>query len=228
MTYNFLVLSLFFLLPGMIIYWFRKDLRKMIHIMALCSIPFAFTERFFYPSYWEPVFLFNLVKILGFGIEDILFLVGLSAFTSTVYAFCFRLLYVVEKGRTLFKIVCRFLGVFSLTFIGIGIAVFFNIQMIYGSFGIMFSIGLFIVFLRKDLILPGVAGGSLSVIVYALLCFCLQWVFPDIFKLTWHTEQFLNIFIAGIPLEELIYGFAAGWVATVFYPFVFCMGFEPR
>ncbi len=199
----------------------------MIHIMALCSIPFAFTERFFYLSYWEPVFLFDLVNTLGFGIEDILFVTGLSAFTSTVYAFCFRLGYVMEKGRTAFQIVCRCLTVFSLTFILVVIVVVLNIQMIYGSFGIMLGMGLFIVLLRKDLLVPGLAGGVLSMVVYSVPCFFLKWIFPDIFYLTWHTEKFLNLFIAGIPLEELIYGFAAGVIATVFYPFVFCMRFKP-
>jgi len=165
---------------------------------------------------------------VGFGIEDIFFVVGLSAFTSTVFAFCFRLGYAVKKKSTISQIACRCLGVFSLVFIGVALVVFLNIQMIYGSFGIMFGVGFLIVFLRKDLMIPGVAGAILSVIVYAVPCFFLQWIFPDIFKLTWHTEKFLNIFIAGIPFEELIYGFAAGGVATVFYPFVFCMRFETR
>jgi hypothetical protein len=194
--------------------------------MALCSVPFAFTERFFYPSYWEPVFLFDLVKTLGFGVEDLLFVTGLSAFTSTVYAFCFRLGYVMEKKRTLFRILCRCLGIFGLAFILIGIVVVLKIEMIYGSFGIMSGIGVLILFLRKDLIIPCLTGGVLSVIVYSLPCFVLKGIFPDIFKLTWHTEKFLNFFIAGIPVEELMYGFSAGAIATVFYPFVFGMRFD--
>ena len=51
---------------------------------------------------------------------------------------------------------------------------------------------------------------------------------PGLFKNIWHTEKFLNIFIAGVPLEELLYGFSSGFVATAFYPYVFGRRFIHR
>ena len=35
------------------------------------------------------------------------------------------------------------------------------------------------------------------------------------------TEKFLNTKIFHIPLEELIYAFSSGFIATLFYPYVF-------
>ena len=87
LKYDFLILSLLFLVPGAVIYALRQDLRPVIRVMMLCSIPFAFTEFLFYPDYWEPVFLFDLAARIGFGIEDVVFVCGLGAFTSTGFLF---------------------------------------------------------------------------------------------------------------------------------------------
>ncbi len=189
--------------------------------MALFSIPFAFTERFFYPSYWEPTFLFGLADKIGFGIEDILFVVGLSAFTSTSYAFFFKQRY-EAIGFIQFRSICaRCIALLGSTFLLVAIAVLLDIAMIYASFFIMLCISLFIFFHRNDLLLPSMIGGILSVTVYSLLCLCYNALFPDIFKIIWHSDQFLNKFFLGIPVEELMYGFAAGLIATAFYPYVF-------
>jgi lycopene cyclase-like protein len=228
MAYNFLILSFIFLIPGIIIYITRNDLRNVIHVMAFCAIPFAFTERFFYPSYWEPVFLFDLADKIGFGIEDIIFVIGLSAFTSTAYAFFFGLGYSTINKININSVLFRGATVLGLAFSLIVFVALLNIEMIYGSFAIMLCISCFLVMIRKDLAIPGFMGGILSVILYSTLCLCLQVPFPGIFKLTWHTDQFLNIFILGIPLEEIMYGFSSGVIATVFYPYVFCKRFDSR
>ncbi|MBW1892641.1 MAG: hypothetical protein JRI91_02940 [Deltaproteobacteria bacterium] len=201
-------------------------MREVIHVMALCSIPFAFTERFFYPSYWEPVFLFDLADKIGFGIEDLLFVIGLSAFTSTTYAFFFGVGYCMINKFSLLSVIFKGLTVLGSAFLLIVLVALLNIEMIYGSFGIMLGISCFIFMARKDLLIPSLIGGILSTTVYSSLCLCLNALVPGVFKLTWHTDQFLNIFILGIPLEELIYGFAAGMIATAFYPYAFSKRFD--
>ncbi|AUX28036.1 MULTISPECIES: lycopene cyclase domain-containing protein [Sorangium] len=90
MTYEFLLLSVLFLLPGIAIWVARPDLRSLMKRAAVASLPFAATERLFYPTYWTPKFLFDLADRFGFGVEDLLFIVGLSAFSSTAYAVVFR------------------------------------------------------------------------------------------------------------------------------------------
>lgn len=226
MAYNFLTLSLIFLIPGLIVYISRKDLRKVIHLMALFSLPFALTERFFYPSYWEPVFLFNLIDIIGFGIEDILFVIGLSAFTSTAYAFFMRRRYTAAETKKRVNAAVTCCIITGIVLIMVTTSVMLEIEMIYGSFLIMGAISLFIFIRRRDLCIPGLAGGFFSAGIYTGLCLLLSVISPGIFQLTWHTDQFLNSFILGIPVEELIYGFASGTIATIFYPFVFDLEFK--
>lgn len=220
MEYNFLVLSLLFLVPGGIIFVVRPDLRRVIGLMALCSIPFAFTERLFYPSYWEPRFLFDLADRIGFGIEDVLFVVGLASFTSTAYAFFTGARYRPVEQSSRPSLARRAGVVLGATLLLTGALAMARVPMIYGSLGIMLGVSGVLCVLRRDLILPALVGGLLSMMVYALLCLALARLLPRVFELTWHTERFLGRFVLGIPLEELMYGFGAGVAATVFYPYV--------
>lgn len=197
-----------------------------MRILAICSLPFGFTEFLFYPSYWEPVFLFDLVNYLGFGIEDLIFVMGLSAFTSTAYPFFLKRKLIainIKNGISSLKILflvlaCCFFFVFLLDV--------WKIPMIYGAPILMILMSIGIMGIRNDLILPGLLGGLLSTVIYAFLCLVLLLIYPDLFQLTWHTEKFINRNIYGVPVEELIYGFTSGSIATLFYPFVFRHRYE--
>ena len=219
MKYNFLVLAVLFLLPGALIFLLRRDLRRVIGVMAAWSLPFAFTEYFFYPEYWQPEFLFDLADVVGFGLEDFVFVVGLAAFTTTAYPFVFRREYVqleaaVAPGRR------AGFAILGVTFALVGVVFVLRIPMIYGSVGIMIAVTAALCARRRDLAAPGGLGGLTAMGVYGLLCLVFGFIFPDIFALAWNTDKFLNVFVLGIPVEELLYGFAAGAAATVFYPFV--------
>lgn len=222
MTHNFLVLSLLFLAPGVVIFALRADLRRVIAVVALCSIPFAFTEFLFYPSYWEPTFLFDLADRIGFGIEDLLFVVGLGAFSSTAYAFFTGARFVAIDGAhlTLGAVARRAAPVLGVTFALTAAVALVGVPMIYGAFGIMLAVSAVICLLRRDLALPSLLGGLLSMLVYSGLCLAFAALLPGVFELAWHTEQFLDRSVLGIPVEELMYGFAAGVAATAFYPYV--------
>lgn len=228
MTYNFLLLALLFLLPGLVIFLARADLRPVIGLMAVCSLPFALTESLFYPSYWEPVFLFDLARRIGFGIEDVLFVVGMAGFTSTVYAAARGRRYVAHGATDARAVARRALATLALTFVLVGLAALASVPMIFGSFAIMLLVSAGMVLLRRDLVVPGLLGGLLSLAVYTALCLIFAWLLPDIFQLAWHSDQFSNLFVLGVPLEELMYGFASGVAATVFYPFAFGRRFDVR
>ncbi len=218
--YNFLILSLLMFLPGTVIFLQRKDLRRVISILALCSLPFAFTEFLFYPTYWEPRFLWNLINKIGFGFEDILFVVGLSAYTSTGYAFVFhKQLLPYPKGK--FSAFETLLIFFLFCLLSIFLFVSLKIHLIYGAPILMLVFSFFIFFKRRDLILPGFYGAIVTTITYSLLCYILIFIYPNVFELTWHTEKFLNIKILNLPIEELMYASTSGCIATLFYPFVF-------
>ncbi|MBN2528488.1 MAG: hypothetical protein JXR76_19020 [Deltaproteobacteria bacterium] len=233
-AYPFLLLCGLLMIPAAVIFVVRSDLRKPMGVMAGLSIPFAFTEFLFYPSYWEPKFLFDLANRIGFGIEDFLFVIGLGAFTSTVYPAVFfkkrvplsvstpSLRSVAGKKR-LTKLIVPIGVAFLLT----AIMAALSIPMIWGCVPIMILIALSIVVIRRDLRSAAAWGGVLSAIAYFLICQALGVLVPNVFELNWHAEKFFGVYILGVPLEEITYAFAAGTVASVVYPFAFNEAFCP-
>ncbi len=221
LAYPFLVLSLLFLLPGVFILVLRRDLWPVMRRVGLCSLPFALTEFLFYPTYWKPRFLWDLVEVLGFGLEDFLFVVGLAAFTSTGYAFVFRRRYVALKAGKHRSRWRRCVEVLSVTFVSVAILALLGIPMIYGSCLIMIAMYGWMVWGRRDLAASGLWGALITTVVYTGLCMMLGWLIPDVFAMAWNTEAFLNLYVWGVPVEELMYASTSGLVATCFYPYIF-------
>jgi hypothetical protein len=228
LTWNFLTLALLFALPGMLIGAARPDLRRVIARVIPFSLPFACSEFLFYPSYWEPAFLFDLGRRIGFGIEDILFVTGLAAFTTTGYACACNRAY-GPQGSITFRSCCiRTLWLFGLTGALLLGSLAAGLPVIYGACLVMAAATLAMLWQRPDLISPALLGGCISAATYFMLCLAAGRLMPGVFKNIWRTEKFLNIYMAGVPLEELLYGFSSGFAATAFYPYVFSRRFVRR
>jgi hypothetical protein len=113
-----------------------------------------------------------------------------------------------------------------LTLVLVIVFVLLRVPMIYGSVIIMMLVAVVMLNQRRDLIRPGFLGAGITLLVYSLLALMAKWIYPSIFEFTWHTDKFLNLFLLGIPIEEMLYGTAAGLLATVCYPFIFSQRFE--
>lgn len=218
-SYPFLVLSLLLLVPGGVIWALRRDLRGVMGWMALASLPFALTEWLFYPDYWSPPFLWGLVEVLGFGVEDVLFVVGLGAFSSTAYAFAFQQRYTAEavvwRG-----VAARGGGLLGGIFLGVAAVAWLGAPMIYGALVLMgLGVGV-MVWRRPELGAPSVAGCVIVAAVYTGLCLVFEALLPGVFATYWHTEALFDRFTLGVPVEEVLYAGASGASATAFYPFV--------
>ena len=74
---NVITLTFWFLL-----FWVRKDLRKMMLTMSIMALPLAFFDLMFVPSYWNPVTLFHI----PIGIEGFLFAFSVGGIASVLYA----------------------------------------------------------------------------------------------------------------------------------------------
>ncbi len=216
LDYSFLVLTLILAVPAVVVWATRADLRRPIHLMMLASIPFAFTERLFYPEYWRPKFLFDLVNVIGFGIEDILFVTALAAFASMGWYWLTKRGFEGSEPGMVRRIVGPLVVCFGL----VAVAAIAGVAMIYAAPAIMFVCGAAVCVVRSDLWGHALGGAALTTVVYGGVCGVLMLVIPSVFELDWNTDKFLNLFVLGIPVEELLYGSASGFVATVFYPFV--------
>ncbi|MCX7727402.1 MAG: lycopene cyclase domain-containing protein, partial [Chitinispirillaceae bacterium] len=185
--------------------------------MGLCSIPFAFTEWMFYPSYWQPKFLWNLADKIGFGIEDLIFVTGLGGLTATIYPFSFAKKLMSEDKTHLKATIIRLFFVFLITALLVFLIFILKIPMIYGAVAIMLLTSFFIILKRKDLFLPSLLGGILTCFIYIVICLIFSLIFKEAFKNVWHGDKFSGVYIAGILLEEYLYGFSAGVAGSLFY-----------
>lgn len=228
MSYSFLVLSLLFLIPGALILVLRRDLRRMLLVMGVLSLPFAATEFLFYPTYWEPPMLFDLVEIIGFGIEDVLFVVGLGWLTAGIYPALTRRRVVGALPVFRRTALLRLLVIFAVVAAAVAATAAAGVATIYAAPLIMVAVTLWILRCREDLLLPALAGAVLTTLVYAVLSWLLLLLIPGVFELDWNTEEFSNIFVLGIPLEELLYGASAGLAGSVFYPYLTDARLLPR
>jgi hypothetical protein len=218
--HDFLLLAILFALPGAVVFALRRDLRPLILRAAIASLPFAFTERLFYPEYWSPKFLFDLIDVLGFGLEDLLFVAGLGAFTATAYPFAFRRRPVPREGdrpRPFARGLALIGAAIGATLLGIAA----HVPAIYSAPAAMLAGAGFVIARRPDLLSAGLLGGVVSTLVYGAICLVYAAILPGVFDRVWHTEVFLDRFILGVPLEELVYGFGAGASAAVVFPWAF-------
>lgn len=221
LTYSFLTLSLLLAIPGVVVWVARPDLRPVIGWMALTSLPFALTEALFYPDYWRPKFLWDLVEVLGFGLEDFLFVAGLAAFSSTAWAFVTgQRLEPLPAERRPGSPLRAGLGALLVCFLLVGALVLVEVPMIYGAPLIMTGMSAAILAARRDLIVPALGGALVTTLVYTIACLLLAWLIPEVFALDWNTDKFLDTYVLGVPVEELLYASTAGLIATIFYPFV--------
>ena len=219
MRYNFLILCVLFAVPPLCIYVLRPDLRRPMAVTALFALPFGLTESWFYPEYWQPRFLFDLADRVGFGIEDFLFVAALGSFTATVYPCVAKKTYVPITGRAAGACLWRPALVFGsalLLVLGLRLA---GMPTIYAVCVIMIGVTAVMLALRRDLIRVCLAGGFWTLLVYAVLCQVFQWLLPGVFDLAWNTEKLSNRHLLGVPLEELLYGFSAGFSGAAVYPF---------
>lgn len=226
-NYPFLVLCILMIIPVVAAGVWRRDLVRHMARMALVSLPFAFTEFMFYPDYWDPPFLFDAAARFGFGLEDFLFVAALGAMAIGLYPALARkqlqAFTTQTPPRALLK-TAMLTGTALLAAVTGWVARF---PAIYTGLFVMITIPLVLLLAaRPDLWRHAWMSGGTSLIAYTGVCMALELILPGTFARYWHTGNLLDAFAGPLPVEELVYGFAAGFAAAVIYPFAFGLEFR--
>lgn len=222
--YRFLMLCLLLTIPGAAIWTVRSDLRRMMGVTAGAALPFALFEPLFLDRYWSPTFLFRLDAILGFGLEDFLFVSALGAIGSGLYpallrkglAPCDRPLARVRRLLPAAIAAAMLVALFAAGIPPLALA--------------CATMGAFLVAtgaMRPDLSVPAVLGGCATALAYWLVCLVFAWLYPGVFGSTWNPDALTGLAMLGVPIEEPFYAMLAGGTATVFYPLVANRRFVP-
>ncbi len=227
MRYEFLLLSVLFLVPGGCFWFLRPDLRPLMKRAVGVSLPFAATEWLFYPEYWTPRFLFGLADHIGFGIEDVLFVSGLGAFSSTAYAVAFRRT-PVPRGAMVARPWLRVARAFGVAMAVTGGLLAAGVPILYAAVVTMVSVSAALLLARPDLAVPSLLGALVSAVIYLGLCLVFGALVPGVFERTWRPSLLLPGRLLGVPLDEVLYGLGAGFCATAVPAWAFGLRFVQR
>jgi len=88
---------------------------------------------------------------------------------------------------------------------------------IYAGIAAMVLGAIAAVMCRPDLKVNTLVGGILFLAIYTIFLLGLKWLAPGYIEQVWNLKALSGIFIYGLPLEELVFGFSFGLVWTGIY-----------
>lgn len=209
--YVWLAWSIAFLVAWLALFLLFSRHRKVMIWSSVCTMPFGLTEPLFVPRYWDPPSLFDLAQRTGFDIESLLFAFGIGGVGATIYN--------IILARDLEPIGLwerrahrhRFHGLALLVPVLTFPALYFlPWNPIYPAIVAMVLGAAATVACRIDLKWRTLIGGMLFAAYYAAFMLLLEWSAPGYIARVWNLTALSGITIAGIPLEELVFGFAFG------------------
>jgi hypothetical protein len=209
--YAWLIWSAAFLLPWAALFVARPRLRQRMLWASLLTASFGLTEPLFVPAYWNPPTLFDLAHRTGFDIESLVFCFAIGGLATAGYPALVqaperRLDYGAHQaaghrwhGIALASPVVVFVVLLPLPW-----------NPIYAGIGALLTGAMATLLCRPDLWRNTLIGGLLFLTLYTLFLLGLKWLWPGYIEAVWNLPNLLLWRPAGLPLEELLFGFAFG------------------
>lgn len=207
-----------FLVPWALLYFSQPSLRRhMLNVSAATSL-LGLTEPIFVPRYWNPPSLLDLAQRTGFDLESFIFCFAIGGIGSVFYLVItrgnLRPIPAAQRLRARHRfhalalmapyLLFPFLYVLPWNPIYPGIA-----ALAIGSGATIAC--------RPELGRKTLAGGVLFLGLYALFMMFLVLFTPGYIGQVWNLPDLSGIVIAGIPLEELAFGFTFGMYWSSLY-----------
>lgn len=210
----YLVGGLIFGLVWLLFFLTRRDLRReMLALSFLAGIMGPISEHFYLKDYWQPQYWFPA----SLRIEDFLagfFLGGISAVGYEVV------------WRKRHKCACEFSANWVLpaaAIVGLAAMVFLfhgaGLNSIYASILSFLLVAIILLGLRRDLVPAALGSGIVLATIMFLFYAVYRVLFPGIIESWWKLGNISGVLLAGIPIEELFWGFSWGMVGGSLYEF---------
>ena len=216
--YVWLMWSSAFLLPWLLLFVAFPPHRRQMWWASLLMAPFGLTEPLFVPEYWNPPSLFELAQRTGFDIESIIFSFAIGGVGAVLYNI------VTRKRLEPFGLHDRHHSrdrwhpwALATPFALFPILYFLPWNVIYAGVAAMTAGAIAAVLCRPDLKSNTLLGGVLFLAIYTSFLLGLKWSAPGYIELVWNLKALSGISIYGLPLEELLFGFAFGLMWTGIY-----------
>ncbi len=211
LQYVWLIWSLAFLVPWLLLYLFFPAHRKAMLWASLFTMPFGLTEPLFVPEYWAPPSLFDLALTTGFDIESLIFCFGIGGVGVVLYNILTgaRFSQVSETYRRSPLHRHHRLAI-TAPFITYPILYFFPWNPIYPAFVAMIVGTIATILCRPDLKTKTWVGGLLFLGYYWIFISGLELLSPGYVERVWNLEALSGILFFGIPVEEFIFALTFG------------------
>lgn len=215
--YAYLIGSLMFGAVWLYIYRKRPDLRKEQLFMSFAICILGLSEHLFFGEYWKPQFIVAIPAINA-GIESLLLSFFYGGIASTLYEFVFNDVLKIysresQKQRTLEIAVSILFGgvVFLLSWSTL------SINIIYATSIALISVGAFLVYFRKDLLLPALVNGVIMALLSLFILWLFGLLFDGVFDAWWQIDLLTGYRIFNVPFEEILWHFSLGFAVGPMY-----------
>lgn len=207
LIWSLLILSLWGL-----IYYSKKEFRKEMLKMSLITLPFGLTEPLFVPEYWFPPSIFDLAVKTGFDIESFIFSFAIGGLGTVLYNLIYKQKYVKlpKSEREHQRHKWHIYILFSPVLVFVGLSLFTSLNHIYCGIIALFFGAIATFYCRPDLKRKVWVGGFLFMLLYFIYFGSILIFYPKYVQLYWNLNALLNVFIMGIPIEELLFAFTFG------------------
>ena len=209
--YVWLVWSSAFLLPSIALYLANRELRTVMWRVSLATMLFGITEPLFVPVYWNPPSLFELAQRTGFDIESFIFSFALGGIGTVLYdTFVRRHLIAASQVQRNAPWHRLHLAALLMPFVLFVPLYFLPWNPIYPVLICLVLGAIASDLCRPELRRASIIGGLLFFGLYAVFMLGLKWFAPGYIAAVWNLPALIGGRLYGIPVEELLFGFAFG------------------
>ena len=215
--YSYLVGVVIFGVAWMVCYFVGKAYRPQVIWGTVVSAPFALTSLLFIPQYWTPPSLYDLDKRIHVGIEDFLWAAAVGGIGAVVGEIGLkeRLTRNRRQRRELHWAPFVVAGVLF------GILEFWHPGKTIYNMSIGFAVGAVVVFFRRRDLVPLMLVGSFSfTVLYWFLFRIVLFFYPQFVAYYYNLPNLLNIYVAGVPIEELMFASTGGAIWSIAYEYL--------
>lgn len=209
--YVWLAWSTAFLIPWVGLFQFAGARRRAMWRTSLVTAIFGLTEPIFVPRYWNPPSLFDLAQRTRFDLESLIFSFAIGGIGVVLYDAVTRRavepMPPEDRHRRRHRWHRMMLGVPVAMFVPLYLLPWNPIYAALTSLALgAISAGV----CRPDLARKTVIGGFLFLSLYGAFMLALRWSAPGYIESVWNLPALSGVLVAGIPLEELLFGFVFG------------------
>lgn len=203
-----------FFIPWLILFWHRKNLRTEMIAMGLISGIASFVTAYFWTiDWWKPV----TITGTRIGIEDFILGVSAGGVAVVLYEEIFRKNFYRRNKLTHGKSLSILIILSSLLFV----VLIFELKFtsFFACISTLSFFCLVLTYLRKDLFFSALINGILMTLVVLPFYYLLIFLFDGFIQKTYPYTTLSGIKITGIPIEELIFWYVFGFMASLFYEY---------